>query len=684
MKHLLLCVLLMPLPASAKTWLVGPTRQYKAPSAVASLVSNGDTVLVDSGQYPGDVSVWNASNLVLRCPDGMARFDANGNIAQQKGIFVIYGDNDYMEGFELYGAQISEANGDNGAGIRMQGHGFTARRCYIHDNQDGILTGIGSDTTGNILIEACEFYHNGVESGQAAGDEHNIYIGHCSSLTVRFCYFHGSVQGHELKTRANRNYIMYNKIVDGLTGDGSFSIDIPNGGLSYVIGNAIQKGPLNVNHTVTIDYGGEGIINGDSEFYFANNTVVIDRAGTTLFHLQPGAQALIANNIFAGSIIGFANANAPTPDTLANVESTDTSFFRFVDGMNYNYHLTQLFPGLMGATTLGSVSGISLTPTREYVDPEDSVSRQFLEEVGAFTKDFGSSVSESVAIAVDFPPLSCPGEVDTASIIIKNTGNVPSAYEASLFGPNAADFKVVTQNPSSAILPNANDTVRVVFSVSEDGLVTGYLSIMGGMGDTVLLKALGGTATLQGSGSASPTALDSSTTFPVTICNSGTCAWTSGVPVVTSPFSYVSGDSISIQPGECDTLIFAFNPTKSGTWSEMVTFPHSAGSAFPVNIKLNGTAISAGVARGEYGDAHVANQNYPNPFRTESVIPLTDGNSCMLELFNVCGTQEKVSYWQNKNGIVIERGTLPAGIYFYRIVQPSRGTIAEGSLVIRN
>ncbi len=462
---LIFFLLLSPLPSSAKTWLVGATRQYKVPSAVASLVSNGDTVLVDSGSYTGDVSVWNASNLVLRCPDGMARFDANGNIAQQKGIFVIYGDNDYMEGFKLFGAAISEANGDNGAGIRMQGHGFTVRRCYIHDNQDGILTGIGSDTTNNILIEACEFYHNGVESGSAAGYEHNIYIGHCASLTVKFCYFHGSVQGHELKTRASRNYILYNKIVDGQTGDGSFSIDIPNGGLSYVIGNAIEKGPMNVNHTVTIDYGGEGIINGDSEFYFVNNTVVTDRAATTLFHLQPGATALIANNIFAGQISGFANSDATTPDTEANVESLDTAFFHFRNVIGYDYYPVSNFPGLRSAILMAT-NGVLPVPLVEYVDPLDSAARPWENQVGAFNEIGGAGVANIVP--------SCPQ--------LANYPN-PFSRETTLEGPSGR----------LALFDASGNRQTIAYHQTQDGLVLERGSLPAGIYFYGITSLSGGT-----------------------------------------------------------------------------------------------------------------------------------------------------------------------------------------------
>src|SRR5581483_11163026 len=307
MKRFIFLLLFCASPVLAKTWLVGPTRSYTAPSKVANLVADGDTVLVDSGLYTGDVATWNANDLVLRCPNGMARFNANGNIAGLKGIWLFYGKNAYVEGFEFYGAQISAADGDNGAGIRVQGNNFTCRRCYFHDNQEGILT--GNDTnSNNILIEACAFDHNGVETGGAAGYEHNIYIGLCSRCTITFCYFHASIVGHEVKCRANRSYILYNYIVDGPTGDGSYSVDIPQGGRAFVIGNIIEKGPMAQNSTAII-YGEEGFKNPDTGFYFVNNTLVSDRNPTTFFSIASGTPvALIVNNIIAGNghpIAGF-------------------------------------------------------------------------------------------------------------------------------------------------------------------------------------------------------------------------------------------------------------------------------------------------------------------------------------------------------------------------------------------
>src|ERR1051325_11457207 len=153
--------------ASARTWHVGATRQYKVPSAVMSLVATGDTVEIDSGLYLKDVGAWNADSLVLRCPVGFAHLDAQGTAAQRKGIWVINGKHTYVEGIEFSGCAIDSLDGQNGAGIRLQsnspGYVFECRRCYFHDNQEGILT--GNDTTAEFLIEACEFDHNGVETG---------------------------------------------------------------------------------------------------------------------------------------------------------------------------------------------------------------------------------------------------------------------------------------------------------------------------------------------------------------------------------------------------------------------------------------------------------------------------------------------------------------------------------------
>jgi hypothetical protein len=653
----------------AKTWEVGPTRQYKAPSAVMSLVAAGDTVLIDSGLYVKDVGTWRANDLVLKCAKGYAHLEAQGTAASRKAIWVIDGDHTYVEGIEFSGCAISEADGSNGAGIRFESHRLECRRCYFHDNQEGILT--GNDTTNEIVVEACEFDHNGVETGGNAGFQHNIYVGHSRYCRIAFCYFHRAIVGHEIKTRANHNFILYNHIVDGPTGDASYSIDMPNGGLSYVIGNSIEKGPMTENSTV-IEYGGEGLINPESEFYFVNNTVVTDRTPTTFLSISKDATvARIANNIFAGP-----GHPLTAHDTVANVLATDTAFFHFRNPSNYDYRLKTNFSGLQSAVDLGSPHGFSLIPTKEYVHPNDSMTRPFLNEVGAF------AIGKDTAYVVkSFPGLTCIGEVDTGLVLVENTTSIPTEYFAAL-SPMGEDFKIISLNPSKVAGPGGIDTIVLTFTPTTNTTVNATINIEGGIGNAVTVPATGGAATIEGSGRVESAFVDSIQTFSVQICNTGSCPWTPGPPTVLPPFLYVSGGKAVIARGDCDTLVFAFAPTSAGTFSLAVSFPAATGTSIPSpSVQLSGTAISAAVMPIATVDRE--EQNYPNPFSDKSFIPLTPNIVGKLEVFDMCGKYVDVTSSLSKDGIIIERGNLTAGIYFYHVIQASRGLVAKGSLVIQ-
>ena len=102
-----------------------------------------------------------------------------------------------------------------------------------------------------------------------------------------------------MKSRAVKNFILYNRLT-GETGTSSFELDLPNGGLSYVIGNTIEQGALTENSTI-VAYGLEGLTNPDSNLYFVNNTVVNDRYNGFFIKVAPYAPpVLVQNNIFSG------------------------------------------------------------------------------------------------------------------------------------------------------------------------------------------------------------------------------------------------------------------------------------------------------------------------------------------------------------------------------------------------
>src|SRR5205085_8634873 len=116
-------------------------------------------------------------------------------------------DNPYLENMVFDGAQVSDANGANGAGIRFQANNITVNNCKFMNCQNGILEGNASVNTSNVTIQNSEFQNNGYQlpnDPNYSGYEHNIYISaSADTLLVKHCYFHHPRgQANSLKTRA--------------------------------------------------------------------------------------------------------------------------------------------------------------------------------------------------------------------------------------------------------------------------------------------------------------------------------------------------------------------------------------------------------------------------------------------------------------------------------------------------
>jgi hypothetical protein len=259
---LALIVALSAVPAAqADTLLVGPQHAFRTPSEAAKVAREGDVVEIEPGLYAGDTAVWTQNHLLLRGRGGRAHLRADGAHAEGKGIWVIKGAQTTIENIEFSGAKVAHRNG---AGIRLEGAGLTLRHCFFHHNETGILTGPNLES--DIIIEHTEFAHNAV----GGGNNHNIYIGTVRSFVLRASYVHHAVVGHNVKSRAIKNFITYNRIMDERDGRASYAIDLPDGGLAFVIGNLIQQGPANENRTV-VAYGAEGYKNPLNELYFVSN-----------------------------------------------------------------------------------------------------------------------------------------------------------------------------------------------------------------------------------------------------------------------------------------------------------------------------------------------------------------------------------------------------------------------------
>jgi len=355
--------------APARVLQVGPTRQLTHPSQVTGLRS-GDVVEIDAGVYNGPAITWSTSNLTLRGVGGRAHMVAPASISNGKAIWVAAGTNIAVENMEFSGAAVPDLNG---SGVRGDGQDLAICGSYFHDNQEGFLGG-----GGRLLIEYSEFARNG-NCDDPSGCAHNIYVDNIARFTLRHSYSHHARVGHTVKSRAQENYILYNRIMDEADGTSSYTIDLPNGGLTYVIGNLLQQGPLTDNPTI-LTYGEEGLTNTNRNLYVVNNTFVNDRGSGAFVSLVTGVTATLQNNLFVGG------GTVVSGGTVTQVTNRTTNTPNFVNAGAFDYRPTAATPGINGGTAPGVGGTFDLTPLYQYVHPTNREPRPLngVIDIGAY------------------------------------------------------------------------------------------------------------------------------------------------------------------------------------------------------------------------------------------------------------------------------------------------------------
>lgn len=280
---------------------VGPGKQYATIRAAAAASQNGDTIHISAGEYRGDVATWSASNLTICGIGGRARLYANGANEGGKGIWVVAGSNTTIHSVEFHDAKVTD---QNGAGIRQEGATLVLRDAGFYDNENGILSGGGTNST--ITIEYSEFARNGYGDGFS----HNIYVGNVDRLTVVASYFHEAKIGHNLKSRARENFIENSYFMDGPTGTSSYLLDFPDGGLVFMRGNLLHKGPR-ADNTTAVSFGAERNMYSVNTVTMTHNTVVTT-LGRGNFVSVAGytQQVALTANLFAGAATMISGAGA--------------------------------------------------------------------------------------------------------------------------------------------------------------------------------------------------------------------------------------------------------------------------------------------------------------------------------------------------------------------------------------
>jgi len=346
----------------AATLAVGPGKTYAKPCEAIAAAADGDLIEVDaSGTYDGDVCNWSKNGLTIRgVGGGRAHIDAAGQNSGGKAIWVIAGSDTTIENIELSGATVPD---QNGAGIRQEGVNLTIRNCHFHNNEDGILAGDKPGST--ILIEHSIFEDNGFGDGYS----HNLYINHVDKLIFRYNFSRRAKIGHLLKSRALETQVLYNRLT-GEDGTDSYEINLPNGGLAFIIGNLIEQGP-NTDNPTLIAYGEEGP-GPNSNLFVVNNTLVNDRPnGGTFINVAAAvtAPALVKNNIFVGPGTICTQGSAVLGSNFSMGDPM------FVDQAGFDYHLKAGSPCVDKGEDPGIGGGIDLTPNFHYVHPAGSAGR---------------------------------------------------------------------------------------------------------------------------------------------------------------------------------------------------------------------------------------------------------------------------------------------------------------------
>lgn len=335
---------------------VGPSQALKTPSQAAAVARDGDIVEIEPGTYSGDVAIWRQDELTIRGAGATPRIDARGKAADGKAIWVVQGAGVTIENVELLNCTVPDRNG---AALRAEGRDLTLRRVNLHHNQMGILT--SAEFGGQLLIERAEIHHNTVDYEATGSLGHNIYVSHADRFVLQGSWVHGAVTGHNVKSRALENLILYNRIEDGADGAASYQIDLAEAAPSFVIGNVIEKGERADNHTF-VSFAAEADEREDVPVLLANNTLINHGRNGLFLRNASRSRARLVNNILAG--VGRAGSGAI--DEAANVDLA----LRDIEPTGAVRRSSRAATRIRDkGMPLPAVDGIELVPTRHYVHP---------------------------------------------------------------------------------------------------------------------------------------------------------------------------------------------------------------------------------------------------------------------------------------------------------------------------
>lgn len=346
-------------PAVAATMVVGPGERIATIGEAARLARDGEIIEIRPGTYRGQPAVWTQDRLLIRGSGERPVMLADGRHAEGKGIWVVRGGQVTIENIEFRGARVPHFNG---AGIRFEKGRLTVRDCRFVDNEMGLLTANSPEQTLEVIdSEFAAVPHH-------PGDLHHLlYVGAIGKFVLRGSRFSGGHLGHLVKSRARESRVLYNMLVDGEDGKASYELEFPNGGLVFVLGNAIGQSAGSDN-PVLVAYGAEGPRWPDNALYLVHNTLVNDRYAGDFLRVwsekfAAGIDIWQINNL----LVGDGNFFSPAQGRVEGNLSARRADLIAIGGTPLR--LTGQSPLRGSVRPPGSVRGVELLPTAEFSYP---------------------------------------------------------------------------------------------------------------------------------------------------------------------------------------------------------------------------------------------------------------------------------------------------------------------------
>lgn len=348
--------------APKATMVVGAGERITTVTEAARLARDGEVIEIRPGTYRGQPAIWNKKNLLIRGVGERPVMLADGKSAEDKAIWVVRGGAIRIENIEFRGARVPDRNG---AGIRFEKGQLTIQGCRFVDNENGILTGNSVEQTLEILDS--EF---GDEPRHTDGQSHLLYVGAIGKFVLRGSRFYNGYLGHLVKSRARESHVLYNMLVDGKGGKASYELEFPNGGIAYVIGNAIGQSAGTDNPNI-VAYGAEGQRWPENALYLSHNTLVNDNyAGSFLSvwadKFASGVEVWAINNLMVGS----GNFFQPAQGRFEGNKTVQRA--ELIEYGGQPLRLTNLAPLRGTVRPPGTVRGVELLPSAEFSFPVGS------------------------------------------------------------------------------------------------------------------------------------------------------------------------------------------------------------------------------------------------------------------------------------------------------------------------